>query len=104
MDVERKKGRLQTQHPTELQRYLMNFTCGHFQPEPKHFGRGRLRQERLATYFNRPCFACASAKAKAQADRLTMIDGSPRSAESKQATFDRWNAKLYRTYLHHTEG
>ena len=73
------------------------FTCGHTQEsEPRFMGRGQARIKRLAEYFARPCFECASTSLQVHLASLTDMQGGPRPATSDviAARTD----KLRRTY------
>lgn len=53
------------------------FTCGHSAEGPRNMGRGKARQARLATYFNRKCFDCASESIRRLYGSLTDLRGNP---------------------------
>lgn len=73
------------------------FTCGHTQEsEPQFMGRGQARVKRLAEYFARPCFECASARLQARLASQTNMQGEPRPA-APEVVADRID-KLRRTY------
>jgi hypothetical protein len=73
------------------------FTCGHTQEsEPRFMGRGQARVKRLAEYFARPCFECASASLQARLASLTDMQGTSRPATSEVVAAK--TDKLRRTY------
>jgi hypothetical protein len=70
----------------------LKYTCGHeSRINPASLGRGEPRKQRL-TPFSRECPKCRLAN---QAAKLTLVDGTPYTAEQQAAYVARRLPKLY---------
>ena len=55
--------------------FMLTFSCGHTDVEPRNMGRGAARAKRLQAHFARPCYACACTHAESFARSLTRLNG-----------------------------
>lgn len=81
---------------------FITFQCGHSDEiKPGLFGRGKAREQRIAQYSNRPCYACAVKAVPAYVASLTMcvVTGERYSGEKAELKITEKIAKLKVSYL-----